>query len=119
MAVGSRVAIGTAMMVALGFPPFTAAIVALVGFSHPGVWSPMGLPVVVLQSVSTGLDVDRLGALIGQQVPLLTLLAAPVTVVLVAGWSGLREVWLVTVANGLVFAIVTGLVANYVSVYIA
>ena len=37
VAIGSPVAIGTPMLVGFGFPPFTAAIVALLAFSHPGV----------------------------------------------------------------------------------
>ena len=40
VAIGSPVAIGAAMLVGLGFPPITASIVALIGFSHPGVWGP-------------------------------------------------------------------------------
>ena len=88
VAIGSPVAIGAAMLVGFGFPPITASVVALVGFSHPGVWGPMGLPVVVLQSVTTGIDLDALGMMIGRQVPLLTLVCAPVMVALVAGWRG-------------------------------
>ena len=119
VAIGSPVAIGTAMLVGFGFPPITAAVVALIGFSHPGVWGPMGLPVVVLQSVTTGIDLDALGMMVGRQVPLLTLVCAPVMVVVVAGWKGLRDVWVITVTSGLAFAIGTFLMSNYGTLYLA
>ncbi len=119
VAIGSPVAIGAAMLVGFGFPPITASVVALVGFSHPGVWGPMGLPVVVLQSVTTGIDLDALGMMIGRQVPLLTLVCAPVMVALVAGWRGLREVWPITIVTGLAFAIGTFTMSNYGTLYLA
>ena len=119
VAIGSPVAIGAAMLVGFGFPPITASVVALVGFSHPGVWGPMGLPVVVLQSVTTGIDLDALGMMIGRQVPLLTLVCAPVMVGLVAGWRGLREVWPITIGTGLAFAIGTFTMSNYGTLYLA
>ena len=119
VAIGSPVAIGAAMLVGFGFPPITASVVALVGFSHPGVWGPMGLPVVVLQSVTTGIDLDALGMMIGRQVPLLTLACAPVMVALVAGWRGLREIWPITIVTGLAFAIGTFTMSNYGTLYLA
>ena len=119
VAIGSPVAIGAAMLVGFGFPPITASVVALVGFSHPGVWGPMGLPVVVLQSVTTGIDLDALGMMIGRQVPLLTLVCAPVMVALVAGWRGLCEVWPITIVTGLAFAIGTFTMSNYGTLYLA
>ena len=119
VAIGSPVAIGTAMLVGFGFPPVTAAVVALVGFSHPGVWGPMGLPVVVLQSVTTGIDLDALGMMVGRQVPLLTLVCAPVMVGVVAGWRGLRDVWPITMATGLAFAVTTFTMSNYGTLYLA
>ena len=119
VAIGSPVAIGAAMLVGFGFPPITASVVALVGFSHPGVWGPMGLPVVVLQSVTTGIDLDALGVMVGRQVPLLTLVCAPVMVGLVAGWRGLREVWPITIGTGLAFALGTFAMSNYGTLYLA
>lgn len=119
VAIGSPVAIGAAMLVGFGFPPITASVVALVGFSHPGVWGPMGLPVVVLQSVTTGIDLDALGMMIGRQVPLLTLVCAPVMVALVAGWRGLREVWPITIVTGLAFGLGTFTMSNFGTLYLA
>ena len=119
VAIGSPVAIGAAMLVGFGFPPVTASVVALVGFSHPGVWGPMGLPVTVLQSVTNGLDLDTLGVMVGRQVPLLTLLCAPIMVVVVAGWRGLLGVWPVTIATGLAFALGTFAMSNYGTLYLA
>ena len=119
VAIGSPVAIGTPMLIGLGFPPFTAAIVALLAFSHPGVWGPMGLPIVVLHSVTVGIDLDTLGAMIGRQVPLLTLFTAPAVVMAVSGWRGLRGVWQITVATGFAFAVGTFVTSNFVALYVA
>jgi L-lactate transport len=119
VAIGSPVAIGTPMLVGLGFPPITAGVIALLAFSHPGVWGPMGLPIIVLHSVTTGIDLDALGAMIGRQVPLLTLFTAPAVVAAVAGWRGLREVWPITVITGLAYAVSTFLTSNYLALYVA
>ncbi|MFQ5989416.1 MAG: L-lactate permease [Candidatus Methylomirabilales bacterium] len=119
VAIGSPVAIGTPMLVGFGFPPVTAAIIALLAFSHPGVWGPMGLPIIVLHSVTTGLDLDGLGAMIGRQVPFYTLLTAPAVVVAVSGWRGLREVWPITLATGFAFAVSTFVASNYMTLYTA
>lgn len=119
VAIGSPVAIGTPMLIGLGFPPFTAAIVALLAFSHPGVWGPMGLPIVVLHSVTVGIDLDTLGGMIGRQVPLLTLFTAPAVVMAVSGWRGLRGVWQITVATGFAFAVGTFVTSNFVALYVA
>ncbi|MFQ5656998.1 MAG: L-lactate permease, partial [Candidatus Methylomirabilales bacterium] len=119
VAIGSPVAIGTPVLVGFGFPPITAAIVALLAFSHPGVWGPMGLPIIVLHSVTTGIDLDALGAMIGRQVPFFTLLAAPAVVVAVSGWRGFREIWPITITTGLVYAVSTYVTSNYLTLYVA
>lgn len=119
VAMGSPVAIGAAMLAGFGFPPITASVAALIGFSHPGVWGPMGLPVSVLASVTTGIDLDTLGAMIGRQVPWLTFICAPVIVCAVAGWRGLWGVLPLTLASGFAFATVTFLTSNYVTLYVA
>ncbi|MEX2080160.1 MAG: L-lactate permease, partial [Dehalococcoidia bacterium] len=98
VAMGSPAAIGTAMLAGLGFPPLTACVVALVSFSHPGIWGPMGMPVSVLSDVS-GIEFDSLGTMIGRQDPWLTFLCAPIVVWLVAGWKGLRGVWPLAIAT--------------------
>lgn len=119
VAIGSPVAIGTPMLVGLGFPPITAGVMALLAFSHPGVWGPMGLPIVVLHSVTTGIDLDALGAMIGRQVPVLTLFTAPAVVAAVSGWRGLREVWPITVVTGFAYAVSTFVTSNYLTLYVA
>ena len=91
---------------------------ALLGDAHPGVWGPMGLPVVVMELV-TDLVPDALGAMVARQTPVLAILVAPVLVVVVAGWRGLRDIWGVTVACGVAFAIVTFVTGNYLSFHLA
>ena len=119
VAMGAPVAIGAAMLAGFGFPPLTAAIAALIGFGHPGVWGPMGLPVIVLESVTTGIDIDALGAMIGRQAPVLTFACAPVLVWAVAGWRGLLGVLPLTLATGFAYGAVMFLTSNYVTLYVA
>ena len=118
VAMGSPAAIGAAVLAGFGFPPVTAALVALVSFSHPGIWGPMGIPVTVLSDVS-GIELQSLGAMIGRQDPWLTFFCAPVVVWLVAGWKGLKGVWPLAVAAGTAFAAVSFLTSNYLTMYVA
>jgi L-lactate permease len=119
VAMGAPVAIGAAMLAGFGFPPLTAAVAALIGFGHPGVWGPMGLPVIVLESVTTGIDIDTLGAMIGRQAPWLTFVCAPVLVWAVAGWRALWGVLPLTLATGFAYGAVMFLTSNYVTLYVA
>jgi L-lactate permease len=73
----------------------------------------------VLASVTTGIDLDSLGAMIGRQVPWLTFVCAPMIVWAVAGWRGLLGVLPLTLATGFAFAAVTFLISNYVTLYVA
>ncbi len=118
VAIGSPIAIIAAMLAGLGFPPLIAAMVALLGDAHPGVWGPMGLPVLVMELV-TDLDPNAIGAMAGRQTPILAILVAPVIILVVSGWRGFRDVWWVTVACGLAFAAGTFIAANYISFFLA
>ncbi|MER7986069.1 lactate permease LctP family transporter [Streptomyces noursei] len=89
---GTPVAIAAAMLIALGFAPFKAVAVALVANAATAAYGAMGTPVVTLGRV-TGLPAEELGAVIGRQAPLVTLLVPFVLVWLTDRRRGLREAW--------------------------
>ncbi|MFI0263441.1 L-lactate permease [Streptomyces sp. NPDC017056] len=115
---GAPVAISAVMLVALGFAPVKAAVVALVANTAPVAFGAMGTPVVTLAQV-TGLPLDTVAAVVGRQTPLLALVVPLLLVFLVDGRRGLRETWAPALACGLAFAAVQFAAANYVSAQLA
>jgi lactate permease len=115
---GAPVAICSAMLVALGFDPVKAAVVALVANTAPVAFGAMGTPVVTLAQV-TGLPLDSVASVVGRQTPLLALVVPLVLVWLVDGRRGLRETWAPALACGFAFAAAQFAAANYVSAQLA
>ncbi|GAA3191903.1 MULTISPECIES: L-lactate permease [Streptomyces] len=115
---GAPVAISAVMLVALGFDPVKAAVVALVANTAPVAFGAMGTPVVTLAQV-TGLPLDGLAAVVGRQTPLLALVVPLLLVFLVDGRRGLRETWRPALACGLAFAAVQFAAATYLSAQLA
>ncbi|MFD4556247.1 L-lactate permease [Streptomyces sp. NPDC058469] len=115
---GAPVAICSVMLVALGFDPVRAAVVALVANTAPVAFGAMGTPVVTLAQV-TGLPLDSVASVVGRQTPLLALVVPLVLVGLVDGRRGLRETWVPALACGLAFAAAQFAASNYVSAQLA
>ncbi|MFD6573492.1 L-lactate permease [Micromonospora chalcea] len=115
---GAPVAISAVMLVALGFDPVRAAVVALVANTAPVAFGAMGTPVVTLAQV-TGLPLDSVASVVGRQTPLLALVVPLVLIWLVDGRRGLRETWLPALACGLAFAAAQFLAANHFSAQLA
>ncbi|MFF3376340.1 L-lactate permease [Streptomyces sp. NPDC002680] len=115
---GAPVAICSVMLVALGFDPVRAAVVALVANTAPVAFGAMGTPVVTLAQV-TGLPLDSVASVVGRQTPLLALVVPLVLVWLVDGRRGLRETWAPALACGFAFAVAQFAASNYVSAQLA
>jgi lactate permease len=115
---GAPVAICSVMLVALGFEPVRAAVVALVANTAPVAFGAMGTPVVTLAQV-TGLPLDDVASVVGRQTPLLALVVPLVLVGLVDGRRGLRETWVPALACGVAFAVAQFAASNYVSAQLA
>jgi len=111
---GAPVAISSVMLVALGFPPVRAAVVALVANTAPVAFGAMGTPVVTLAKV-TALPLHSLSATVGRQTPLLALIVPLVLVALIDGKRGLRETWFPALLCGTAFAIGQFFTSNYLS----
>ncbi|QQC89619.1 L-lactate permease [Streptomyces alfalfae] len=115
---GAPVAICAVMLVALGFDPVRAAVVALVANTAPVAFGAMGTPVVTLAQV-TGLPLDTVATVVGRQTPLLALVVPLLLVWLVDGRRGLRETWAPALACGFAFAAAQFAASNYVSAQLA
>ncbi|WP_405780269.1 L-lactate permease [Streptomyces sp. NBC_00859] len=115
---GAPVAICAVMMVALGFDPVRAAVVALVANTAPVAFGAMGTPVVTLAQVS-GVPLDTVASVVGRQTPLLAVVVPLLLVVIVDGRRGLRETWAPALVCGFAFAAAQFAASNFVSVQLA
>ncbi len=112
---GTPVAITAVMLIALGFSPMRAAVVALVANTAPVAFGALAVPITTLAKV-TDIPVGTLGAMVGRQTPVLALFVPLVLVGIVDGARGLRQTWPVALICGVTFGIVQYLTSNYVSV---
>src|SRR4030095_7486052 len=112
---GTPVAITSVMLIALGFRPLKAAVLALVANTAPVAFGALATPIVTLGTV-TGLSQDDLGAMVGRQTPLLALFVPLILVFIVDRKRGIQDTWVAAVTCGVAFAIVQFVAANYISV---
>ena len=115
---GTPVAVTSVMLMALGFKPLKAAVLALVANTAPVAFGAMATPIITLGKV-TELPVDTLGAMVGRQTPILALLVPLALVAIVDGWRGIRETWPAAVVCGVVFALAQYATSNFLSVPLA
>jgi lactate permease len=106
------------MLIALGFRPLKAAVLALTANTAPVAFGAMATPIITLGTV-TGTSSDTLGAMVGRQTPILALFVPLVLVVIVDGRRGLRETWPAAVVCGVTFAIAQYVTSNFISVPLA
>jgi lactate permease len=112
---GTPVALTAVMLIAVGFEPIKAAVVALVANTAPVAFGAIAIPIITLAGV-TELPKEDLGAMVGRQTPLLALFVPLILVGLVDGRRGIRQTWPAALAGGLAFGLAQFLCSNYVSV---
>ncbi len=115
---GTPVAVTSVMLMALGFRPMKAAVLALVANTAPVAFGAMATPILTLAKV-TELPSDTLGAMVGRQTPILSVLVPLALVAIVDGWRGVRETWLPALVCGVVFGLGQFATSNFVSVPLA
>jgi lactate permease len=115
---GTPVAVTSVMLMALGFKPLKAAVLALTANTAPVAFGAMATPILTLGKV-TELPSDTLGAMVGRQTPILALFVPLALVAIVDGWRGVRETWPVALVCGFVFAVAQYATSNFVSVPLA
>ena len=119
---GTPVAITVVMLMALGFEPMKAAVVALVANTAPVAFGALATPIVTLGTVTAGasddprLNTETLGAMVGRQTPLLALVVPLILVYIVDGRRGVRLTWLPAIVCGFTFAVAQFVASNYISV---
>jgi lactate permease len=101
---GSPVAICTVMLVAIGFNPIKAVVIALVADTAPVVFGGLGNPITNLGAV-TGIKPELFGAMAGRQTSFLAFLVPFILIYIADGRRGLRQVWPAALTAGLTFAI--------------
>ena len=115
---GTPVAVTSVMLMALGFKPMKAAVLALVANTAPVAFGAMATPILTLAKV-TELPSDTLGAMVGRQTPILAVFVPLVLVAIVDGWRGIRDTWPAAVVCGLVFGLAQYATSNFISVPLA
>ena len=101
---GTPVAICAAMLVGLGFKPFSAAILCLIANTSPVAYGGFGTPILTLASV-TGLNAEKLSQMAGNQLPILSAIVPFWLVKTMCGWKETFAVLPAILVSGLSFAV--------------
>ena len=111
---GTPVAITTVMLIALGFKPIKAAVVALVANTAPVAFGALAVPITTLATVS-GLPEHTLAQVVGRQTPLLGLFVPMALVFIIDKRRGVRETLPATLTCGITFAVAQFVTSNFIS----
>jgi lactate permease len=109
---GAPVAITGALMIGLGFKPLEAAKLALIGNTAPVAFGSLGIPLTTMADI-TGLDLMKLSAMVGRQLPVFSLLVPFWLVAAQVGWRGMLAVWPACFVTGASFAVMQFLMSNF------
>ncbi len=111
---GTPVAITSVMLIALGFRPVKAAVVALVANTAPVAFGALAVPITTLASVS-GIPEHDLSQIVGRQTPILGLFVPMALVFIIDRGRGVRATLPATLTCGLSFAVAQFVTSNYLS----
>ncbi len=100
---GTPVAITSALLILVGFPPLEALTFTLIFNTAPVAFGALGAPVTVLGQV-TGLSPVTLGAMIGRQLPFIAMLLPFYVMAIYGGMRSVRALWPVLLVAGGSFA---------------
>ncbi len=115
---GTPVAVAAFLLLGLGFPKRQAVTLALIANTTPVAFGALGIPIVALAGV-TGLSLMKLSAMVGRQLPFISLIQPAYLVWVVAGGKGIKRAWPVAVAGGASFAVAQFACSNYWGPYAA
>src|SRR3984957_8972319 len=114
---GTPVAITGSVLIGLGFSPLAASGLSLIANTAPVAYGALGTPIQGLAQV-TGLDPYILGAMVGRQLPVFSLIVPFWVVWAFAGWRGMKGVWAGILLTGVSFAIPQFVISNYINPWI-
>ena len=111
---GTPVAITSVMLIALGFRPLKAAVVALVANTAPVAFGALAVPITTLATVSQQPE-HTLSQIVGRQTPLLGVFVPMALVFIIDRGRGVRATLPATLTCGITFAIAQFVTSNYIS----
>src|ERR1017187_7459926 len=114
---GTPVAVTGAILIGLGFSPLAASGLSLIANTAPVAYGALGTPIAGLASV-TGIDPYILGAMVGRQLPVFSLIVPFWLVWAFAGWKGMKQVWPAILVTGVTFAVPQFVISNYINPWI-
>ena len=109
---GTPVAITSALLILVGYPPLEALTYTLIFNTAPVAFGALGAPVTVLGQV-TGLPAAQLAAMIGRQLPFMAILLPFYVMAIYGGMRSVRALWPVLLVAGGSFAIAQFGTSNY------
>jgi len=110
---GTPVAIGSALLISLGFPVLDALAITLVFDTAPVAFGALGVPITTLASV-TNLPVGALSSMVGRQLPFFAFFLPFYAMGVFMGPRSLRTMWPVSLVAGGSFALTQFLISNFV-----
>lgn len=110
---GTPVAIGSALLIGLGFPVLDALAITLIFDTAPVAFGALGVPVTTLGSV-TGLKASLLSMMIGRQLPFFSFILPFYAMIAFMGFRSLRTIWPVSLVAGASFALTQFFVSNFI-----
>ena len=114
---GTPVAVTGAILMGLGFSPLAAAGLSLIANTAPVAYGALGTPIQGLASV-TGLDPYLVGAMVGRQLPIFSLIVPFWLIWAFAGFRGMMQIWPAILVCGVSFAVPQFLISNFVNPWI-
>jgi lactate permease len=109
---GTPVAVTSAILIGLGFTPLHASGLSLIANTAPVAFGALGIPIITLAAVSD-LDLLKLSAMAGRQLPFFSVLVPFWLVWAYAGFRGMWAVWPAILVAGVAFAVPQFLVSNF------
>src|SRR4029079_18686785 len=114
---GTPVAVTGAILIGLGFSPLAASGLSLIANTAPVAYGALGTPIIALSAV-TGLDLFKLGAMVGRHLPFFSLIVPFWLVWAFAGWRGMIAIWPAGLVTRVSFAIPQFVISNYINPWI-
>ena len=109
---GTPVAVTAAILIGLGFSPLSASGLSLIANTSPVAFGALGTPIIALSAV-TGIEIQKLSAMVGRQLPFFSILIPFWLVWAFAGFKGMLEIWPALLVAGAFFAIPQFLISNF------
>ena len=109
---GAPVAVSAFLLLGLGFSSRDAVTLSLIANTAPVAFGGLGIPIVALAAV-TGLDQMKLSAMLGRQLPFLSLILPAYLVWVYGGRKGLRKAWPAALVGGGSYSLAQFLSSNF------